>query len=164
MGEDSKVTLAIQNEIVDQKKDSSQTAAGQNVEALLAAQKSRIRKELEYLVGDLREAAREKDAAVAEALKRSEEKHTEYLNHVLESQQKLHATIERLHQENVATMEQRFHKENLSETEQGLSSTTIENARQFDLIDYTLSPKEFIEQALNIHISQSSSFLRSFDL
>lgn len=102
---DSKMTLEIQEEMVDQHKSLDGTAAAAAVEAKIEQERARFAVELRNLETDLREALRKKDNDTMEALREERARYTADLAQIKAAQESLRTTMEKLHEERYVQLE-----------------------------------------------------------
>ncbi|KAM0209048.1 hypothetical protein ACHAQD_011362 [Fusarium lateritium] len=89
-------TLAIQRELVDEKKDLIKTAAGQEVNRELEEATKRYEDNLNALKADIDVAMRDKDAEMAKALREEAQKYRDGILHAQQEQKALNVTLQQL--------------------------------------------------------------------
>ncbi|KAI1778596.1 quinon protein alcohol dehydrogenase-like superfamily [Hypoxylon cercidicola] len=102
---DSKMTLEIQEEMVDQHKSLDGTAVAATVEAKIEQERARFTAELRNLETDLREALRKKDNDTMEVLREERAKYAADLAQIKADQESLRITMEKLHEKRYAQPE-----------------------------------------------------------
>ncbi len=108
---DTKVTLEIQQEMVDQHKMLDGTAAAATVEVKLTQERARFDKELRTVEAELQEALRKRDAESTELLRELRSEHRSELKKIKSAQQSLRVSMEQLHKERYAFLEKELAKQ-----------------------------------------------------
>jgi chromosome segregation ATPase len=95
----SKMTLEIQNEMVNGNKSLDQTAAGRELEDKLAQERAKFIKQLQEVESDLRKALEKKDQDTAKALEEIKRENQHVLSELRREHESLRVSMERLHEE-----------------------------------------------------------------
>ncbi|KAI2613260.1 P-loop containing nucleoside triphosphate hydrolase protein [Hypoxylon sp. NC1633] len=130
---DSKMTLEIQEEMVDQHKSLDGTAAAATVEAKLEHERARFAAELRNLEIDLREAIRQKDNESMEALREERAKYMADLAEIKAAQESLRTTMEKLHEERYAQPEEATKEQQKVHQVKLATESTNQTSRSFNI-------------------------------
>lgn len=108
MKEDTKVTLEIQEEMIQHDKSLDQTAAGKSVDMKLAEERATFERKLSEVEADLKTAIEKKDSEFVEVLKELRVEQRQNIDETLKSQESLRVTMERLHEQRYAQLEKQL--------------------------------------------------------
>ncbi|KAK5019806.1 hypothetical protein LTR16_000252 [Cryomyces antarcticus] len=99
-----KITLDLQQQIVDEKKTLDQTSAGQELEVIIIQQREMFAKELQEVREQMQEALKLKDGEVARALYEMQNEKAEHLERLEKDRQELRISMEKLFEERFAKL------------------------------------------------------------
>ncbi|KAL8405392.1 hypothetical protein RB596_004311 [Gaeumannomyces avenae] len=104
-------TLAIQSEMVDNGWSLDQTAAGQELDSVLAKEREKFRRDLDYAQQQMKEAIEARDKESEEMLRQHQEETNKKIKALEEERQNIRITMEKLHEENAAKPQKRLDEE-----------------------------------------------------
>ncbi|KAJ8132650.1 hypothetical protein O1611_g968 [Lasiodiplodia mahajangana] len=102
----AQTTLAIQEEMVDEKKDLSDTSAGRELNSILTQERERFSHRLEELKQHMEEARQQQDRESQEQIRLLQEQREAEIKKLLLQQESIKISFEKLHEERFAKLEQ----------------------------------------------------------
>ncbi|KAJ5384479.1 hypothetical protein N7517_002390 [Penicillium concentricum] len=129
------MTLAIQNEMVNENKGLDETAAGKEVEGAILKEREKWRKEFAETRLEMERALAAKDQESYQLLRDEQHKLRAHMIQSERSQRALKVTMETMHQEKFAALEKMFQQERKQHAEQLAAyqrQATLQNQRQME--------------------------------
>ena len=106
--EDTKVTLEIQEEMIQHDKSLDQTVAGKSVDIKLAEERATFERKLREVEEELKTALQKKNAEFVEVLQELREEQRQNIDETIKSQESLRVTMERLHEQRYTQLEKQL--------------------------------------------------------
>ncbi|KAH0425956.1 hypothetical protein CcaCcLH18_10660 [Colletotrichum camelliae] len=109
----TQTTLAIQKEMVDEKKDLHDTSAGNELDGILTLERERFARDIEQLKQDMAEARELQDKESQEQIRLLQQQRQDEIAKLLQQQESMKVSLEQLHEERFARMESQMEKDRL---------------------------------------------------
>lgn len=152
------ITYAIQNEMVNQRKDLDQTSAGKELSNIQAEERERFEKQLDGLKKDMAEAKEIQDKESQEQIRMLQEEKNREISRLQMQQEKMQISLERLHKEKHEELKKIIERmksdAESSRAEQGKQRQIIDQLTQ-QLATYSLVRKASSD-SLDVNLDHSS--------